>query len=221
MTIVADAAFCAIAALFGYQGIRWYLAREELEGEGRSFAQLSSKKYMYFLAVFSACAIWIVFFETRYALPLLSQMRLLGLLLLLFPCAVVDGFAKKIPNRFLVVGLIVWSVFFGIELILQRETAMSSIVDSLTGATILGAFFLLMRLLFKNSIGVGDIKLLMMIGLYQGLQGAMSSIFFSMFALFLTSVFLLLTKRKERKDTLPFCPSVLVGTILSVAMTGM
>ena len=77
-----------------------------------------------------------------------------------------------------------------------------------------------MLLIFRNSIGMGDVKLFALMGLYQGLWGAFNAVFFSFVVSFVAAVALLATRKKNRKDVIPFGPSVLLGTILAVSLSG-
>lgn len=58
------------------------------------------------------------------------------------------------------------------------STVLDSLKDGVIGAAVIGLFFLLISLIFKNSMGMGDIKLFALMGLYQGLWGAFNSVFF-------------------------------------------
>lgn len=64
-------------------------------------------------------------------------------------------------------------------------------------------------------------KLFAVMGLYQGLWGAVNSVFFSLLASFVVSVALLISKKKGRKDTISFGPSILIGTIAAIGLAGM
>ena len=75
-------------------------------------------------------------------------------------------------------------------------------------------------LLMKNSIGMGDFKLLLLMAVCQGMQGIMMSGFLSMIVSFFAAVVLLLNRKKTRKDTIPFAPCILQGTLMGVFLTG-
>ena len=83
------------------------------------------------------------------------------------------------------------------------------------------ALFLIGVVIVKSGLGMGDIKLLLVMCLFQGFYGAVSSVFCSLLVAFFISIIALITKKKTRKDTLPFAPAILAGTYLSVFLTGM
>ena len=120
-------------------------------------------------------------FQTIYHLQMIAQIKLISLISILFPIAAIDLRLQKIPNKLLLIALIVRGLIFLVECILSLSNAMTIFKDSLIGAFVIAAFFLLILLIFKNSIGMGDIKLFAMMGLYQGFLGAATSVFFSLF----------------------------------------
>ena len=78
----------------------------------------------------------------------------------------------------------------------------------------------LSSLLIKGAIGMGDVKLFSVMALYLGLEGIWPAIFCSLIVSFFVAVFSLVTKRAKRKDNIPFAPAILIGTYLSVFLTG-
>ena len=86
-------------------------------------------------------------------------------------------------------------------------------------ALLLAAF--LCTLLMKNSVGAGDMKLFVVMGLLLGMHGIWGAIFASLIVSFVVAIVLLVSKKKTRKDAIPFGPALVVGTFLSVFLTGM
>ena len=125
------------------------------------------------------------------------------------------------PNQFLIAGLVLRVILFGAEFAVDSRSALTTLKDCAIGAVVYGAFFLLLLLVFKNSVGMGDVKLFALMGFYQGLWGAFSSVFFSLLVTFVLSVFLLITKKKKRNDVIAFGPSILLGTVISICLSGM
>ena len=69
--------------------------------------------------------------------------------------------------------------------------------------------------------GFGDMKLFLVMGLLLGTRGIWGAVFLSLIVIFFISVFALITKRKSRKDLIPFGPALVIGTYLAVYLTGM
>lgn len=79
------------------------------------------------------------------------------------------------------------------------------------GIVLGGGFFLLLALLSKGGIGGGDIKLMAVLGLWLGYRNILAALFFTFLIGGLFSVFLLLLKKKRRKDRIPFGPFLCLG----------
>ena len=67
---------------------------------------------------------------------------------------------------------------------------------------------------------MGDTKLFTEIALFTELYYMVPVLVFSLFLSFAEALILLLTKKKSRKDTIPFGPCILCGTILAMILSG-
>lgn len=85
----------------------------------------------------------------------------------------------------------------------------------ITGVVV-GIVFGLAALLKKNSIGGGDIKLLILCGCYMGSQQFIGFLLRGMGGAFFVSLFLLLFHKGELKTELPFVPFLLFGAVSSL-----
>ena len=163
----------------------------------------------------------VALFNTIYVShSIIHQLKLLVLIDSILPMAAVDYKKHKIPNPFLIVSLVLCMVLYIAELVFSPSTVLDSLKDGVIGAAVIGLFFLLISLIFKNSMGMGDIKLFALMGLYQGLWGAFNSVFFSLLVSFFLALGLLISKKKKRKDSISFGPSILLGTIIAIGLSG-
>ena len=143
------------------------------------------------------------------------------LLAIMWPLAFIDFKTYKIPNEYVILGFICRGIIVPFELLLIDGQVLSVILADLVAA---GALFLasvLCKLVIKDSIGAGDIKLFLVMGLMLGLDGIWSAIFMALIVSFIVICFLLATKKKTRKDVIPFGPALVIGTFISVYFTGM
>ena len=221
MNIGLTVCWSVIAILLGYCGVCCYLHGAKLRVEWPRLFKMRKSKLFYLVAGLCICGTMIVLFQVTYQLTLLNQIKLLSLVLVILPTAAVDLRVHKMPNQFLLVGFAIRIILLGVAFLDSTRTAWAETKDCLIGAFVYGGFFLLMLLVFKNSIGMGDIKLFALIGFYQGLWGAFSSVFFSLLASFFLSIFLLITKKKDRHDLVAFGPCILIGTFISICLSGM
>ncbi len=168
-----------------------------------------------------AAGVLITLFETIHFPDVISQVKLLALVMVMFPIAVIDFRVQKIPNQLLIAALIIRVLIYVAEFVVSVPAAFNILKDDLLGAAVIGVSLLVLLLVFKGCIGAGDIKLFSVIGLYQGLWRAVNSLFFSMLVLLVISFGLLIAGKKSRKDKIPFGPSILLGIIISIGLTGM
>ena len=74
-------------------------------------------------------------------------------------------------------------------------------------------FYVLSRLT-KEGIGMGDVKLISVVGLLLGLSSTLMSVLFSLILCTLASIVLLFGKKKSRNDRIAFGPFMFFGYIL-------
>lgn len=136
-----------------------------------------------------------------------SEVWKLVLLYGLIAISCIDLQAKIIPNKLtypLMVGGLIYSWSQG-ELLF-------ALTGGLTGAGIL----LLISLLYPKGMGMGDIKLLAMLGVFLGWQGVIYTLFLGSLAGVLILFPLLLNGKIQRKDPVPFGPFLAIGALVII-----
>lgn len=172
-----------------------------------------------FLVVNLAIAVMFIYvYPTN---TLLFSLKRFCVLALLWPLALIDWKTYRIPNRFVLTGLVFRVSLIVAELFLDREYIAGNLVSEVVASLALALASALCCICIKNSLGYGDIKLFLVMGLLLGLQGIWSAVFMSLVVAFFGAVYLMLTKKKSRKDVVPFAPAIAIGTYLSVILTGM
>ena len=145
-----------------------------------------------------------------------KNLRALSLLGIIWPLAWIDFRSYRIPNSFIVYGLIVRAVIFFCELVaVGHGIWFGLLTDLIAGAALLLAS-VLCNLLIKKSVGNGDMKLFVVMALLLGLDRIWEAFFYALIISFFIALFLLITKKKSRKDTIPFGPALVMGTFLAV-----
>ena len=150
----------------------------------------------------------------------IHNMRLMLLYGLLCPIAFVDYYDKIIPNKLLLASAVIWLITVGLQLGADSAVVYKEFSSSLIAMAAIFVIGILCKLIVKNSVGMGDIKLFMIMGLFQGTTGMATAIFMSLIVAFFGACGMLLTKRKSRKDTISFGPFILIGTTISMFLTG-
>ena len=145
--------------------------------------------------------------------------QILLILSVLWACAWADAKAFLIPNRVLLAGSMGALALLAVRILSQPGQVIYTIASTLvsTGALLLSA--LACRLLSRGSVGMGDVKLLGVMGLCLAAL-VWGALFCSFVAAFVYCVFLLVAKKAKRSDSIPFAPLLLVGTVLVAFLTG-
>jgi len=134
------------------------------------------------------------------------------LVLFLIPIAFIDLQTGLIPNALTFSGFILGVILaFG----LQFENWESLLTGAVVGGAILLFFGILGRWIFRReSIGMGDVKLLVLIGVYMGFPEVVYSLFLGVFVAGLFILIGMLMKKIRLHDTVPFGPFIAVGTVV-------
>lgn len=178
------------------------------------------------MIIYSAISVFVVFGITLVLLFIYKDntfafnLKRVSLLAFLWPIAYIDYKEYRIPNTFILMGLVSRVLILMVELFM-KEPMLLNIVSELIATGILVFGTVLCRLMIKNAIGAGDIKLFIVMGLLLGLDGTWGAVFMSLIVSFFVAVFLLISKKKSREDNIPFGPAIAIGTYVSIFITGM
>ena len=138
----------------------------------------------------------------------IKTLQILLLSVILLTISVVDLIKYEIPDELVVAGIILW------VLTAPFANSTTTIVDGLIGAFMIGGGMLLVSLIFdrilkKDSLGGGDIKLFFMTGLFLGWKLGLFNLVISCL-IGLVFVFVL------KKNKIPFGPSISIATIITL-----
>lgn len=143
---------------------------------------------------------------------IIFTLKRIALVAILFPIALSDYKDHLIPNTALILALIYWIILTGLEFVFNNDVALKYLIQEVVFMIIFFGILLLFSVILKGGIGMGDIKLLMVMALLEGSGGIMSSVTTSLFFLLLTSVVMLLTRKKKAKDFIPLAFVALMAT---------
>lgn len=134
------------------------------------------------------------------------------------PAAFIDFKEQLIPNPIVLAGFICRIILYLIRLFVDTTVLLEVVKTDLIAFAITFVFCLLGRLLIKNGIGMGDVKLLLVLALLGGFDRLFSLLFFAMVIAFFWGLFELIIRRKGKNAVIPFGPPIAIGTVVSVAM---
>lgn len=138
------------------------------------------------------------------------------LLYALLLLAILDYRRRIVPNRALLFLAGVRTVLFLPEMLCFPEVWAELAVSSLTGFLGGGLLFLAAGLIARNGLGMGDVKLIAVMGYYLGFRVLMSDMIISLLLAVTAGIFLLAFKRKTLHSELPFVPFLAAGTLITV-----
>jgi leader peptidase (prepilin peptidase)/N-methyltransferase len=134
------------------------------------------------------------------------------LVLFLIPISFIDIDNGLILNRLTIPGFIL-----GLILVvrLQIEIWYMAVLGALFGGFLILTISLFGKLLFrKESMGMGDLKLLVMIGVYVGFPNTALCLFYGVLAASLFIFYGIIFKKIRIGDTIPFGPFIAIGTLV-------
>jgi leader peptidase (prepilin peptidase)/N-methyltransferase len=134
----------------------------------------------------------------------------------------IDAEYKIIPNEFIVAGLIggvflfVYNLFHRVEMFGDRVWY-NPIFGLICGSGFLLLIALLGARVYKSddAMGMGDIKLLAVIGVFLGWRLTIISLLASVFAAAFASLLLIFFKGKSVKSVIAFGPYIAMGTVIA------
>lgn len=139
---------------------------------------------------------------------------------LLWVAAAIDKKFYKIPNGIIITGIVYWIAATIYDLFTQSEVCLGNVISELIAVSIIILVVGICLLLMKNSIGMGDLKLLLLVAAFFGLADMLTAVFLSLLVAFVASLVFLIRKTKTRQDVIPFAPFMLTGTMLAIILTG-
>lgn len=139
---------------------------------------------------------------------------------LLWVAAAIDKKFYKIPNGIIITGIVYWIAATIYDLFTQSEVCLGNVISELIAVAIIIPVVGICLLLMKNSIGMGDLKLLLLVAAFFGLADMLTAVFLSLLVAFVASLVFLIRKTKTRQDVIPFAPFMLTGTMLAIILTG-
>ena len=134
----------------------------------------------------------------------------LALVLLLVPITLIDLDHRIIPNRLTLIGAV-------IAPLLVAFTDPGALPEHLIAGVAAGGFFLIALLAYPSGMGMGDVKLAAVLGLFLG-RAVGPAIFIALVAGTLVGALVIARKgtREGRKTAVPFGPFLALGGVVAL-----
>jgi leader peptidase (prepilin peptidase)/N-methyltransferase len=146
------------------------------------------------------------------------------LAILLIAVFFIDMKHKIIPDELVLAGLVVGAAVFAYNIfrpgnmIYGDSLWYTPLIGLLAGAGFLLLVALIGFVIYKTdeAMGMGDVKLLAPIGLLLGWKLCLTALFLSILAAGIISIMLIILRVKNRRDTIPFGPFIVLGTFVTI-----
>lgn len=175
-----------------------------LRGNCRYCGASISPRYP-FIEFLTALLFLLVYFKIGAGTVLIKYILVTALLLLV---TFIDLDYYIIPNSLVLAGLIAGAIF----LPLTRE---HTLISALSGIIFTAGFLLLLNIVSRGGMGMGDVKYGAFIGIILGWPLSLLAVFLACLTAGLTGAILLITRCKRGKDPIPFGPFLSMGTFIS------
>lgn len=109
--------------------------------------------------------------------------------------------------------VIITALLGGLFILTFSITPLNAVLGAIVGG---GLLFLLA--LIPGAIGGGDVKFMFAVGLFLGVKKVLTALLLAFILAAAFSMFLLILKRKGRKDYIPFGPFLALGSFLSLLL---
>jgi leader peptidase (prepilin peptidase)/N-methyltransferase len=123
----------------------------------------------------------------------------------------------RLPNAIVLPSYVVGAVLLGTSSLLVGDYG--ALLRAGIGLAAMGAAYLALAVLWKGSMGLGDVKLAGVLGLYLGYTGWSALAVGSISAFFLGGIFglaLILLRKTTRKSGIPFGPWMVLGAWVGI-----
>lgn len=146
----------------------------------------------------------------------IATMTYFVLFSILLTITIIDAKTMRIPNVIIIFGLTMGLIYRIVSAIYYQDITIiaKGIIGMFTGVAIIGGIMLFSFLVFKKEgMGMGDLKLLGMIGLFVG---SVYTLYAILFAVLLGGFYAVVILFKKDEELFPFGPFLAAGTLIAL-----
>lgn len=198
-----------------YWGIlQWYMPdfSEEKNKERKLFKTIP--EFLVLIAS-EAAAIKIWHSYTTETITSITFTLLYIVLVIMTILCMIDFWEKIVPNKILLMLIAAGIMAIGFHGVGDMEVVINIIPSVILGFIFCLIAFGTVYIISKGSLGSGDVKLAMLLGVFLTGEYVVKTIFYGCLISALFSMVQLLRKKISRKDELPFVPFLYIGLIIT------
>ena len=192
----------------------------EDDSVSQPLVKLTTKTYFYIvMGIISLALLGGSFLLVNNVSNIPNLVKLIFLMGILAAAAVIDLKKTIIPNLLIVIGLIARVVIYVIELLFYNNIFVSQLISDVIGFAIGFGILFIASVVSKGALGFGDVKLFGLIGLMSGAICTYSTLILCLLSSTIVSIGLMIAKKKNRKNSIPFGPFIFIGYIIAIFLT--
>lgn len=134
--------------------------------------------------------------------------------LYLMSAAIFDFRSRLIPNFLTLAAFAGGALLAAVELAVWGASAVAGLIAYALGGSLSFCIFYLLSRLTHDGLGMGDVKLIAAAAWLIGFEHALFSVLLGLFACAAVALVLLIGKKKEGTDHLPFGPFIFLGYMI-------
>lgn len=184
------------------------------EKKKKSIKETFILSYKFMIIWFSICMLFLavsIFLEEKKGHDYLTLLENQIVWCFVFLIAYIDIRVKKIPNKLILILLVIRLLFIFINVFISFEVFWSVFLYSVIGALAGGIIILICALISRGGVGFGDVKMFTVVGLYFGLHGVIAIMMYSLFLAAIYGLFLIIFKKAKMKSTIAMAPFIFLG----------
>lgn len=198
-----------------YWGVlQWYMPdfSEEKNKERKLFKTVPE---LLVLVASEAAAIKIWYSYTTETITSITFTLLYIVLVVMTILCMTDFWEKIVPNKILLMFIVAGIMAIGFHGVQDMGVVINIIPSVILGFVFCLIAFGTVYVISKGSLGSGDVKLAMLLGIFLTGEYVVKAIFYGCLISALFSIVQLLRKKISRKDELPFVPFLYIGLIIT------
>ena len=194
--------------------IKFYMPNfEEEKNQERKLFHSIVEMVVMLLSEIAVFKIWYEFRQEQLQGLMLSLLYVVLVFMTIF--CITDYWEKLVPNRILLIMLLVGAVAIGLQCVHDVSVVIQMIPSIVLGLIFCALSFGMAYILSRGSMGSGDIKLSILLGIFLTGNYVVGTVFYGCLFSALYSIVQLVRKKVTKKDEIPFVPFLYMGLIFT------
>ncbi|MFD3156363.1 prepilin peptidase [Haloimpatiens sp. FM7330] len=197
--------------------LKWYdlipvVSYIMLKGRCRYCGEKVSIRYP--LIEFFTAFLWVlIYYRYGYSIETIKFISLCSMLLIM---AVIDLDTQDVYFSLSLFGIILGIIFICIECFMYKKVGFNiyPIISNYVLGGIIPAAIMMLIVILTKGMGWGDVEISFVCGLFLGIRYSLFMLLIAFILGGIVSIILIVSKRKSKKDAVPFVPFIAVSAVL-------